>query len=419
MWIILGFLLSAQLFALESFERLNNVKILKVLDKNIILMDRGIEDGIMKNDHIKLSQEAGGYSARALCVRAKATTSYWKLYRIPYAESISKDLTYTIVGLADREIPFPQAAIRDRDEKFTDPDENKKPKDTTDPFAIKRDLPEKLTERDLIETVGPEKRKLFIEKALNKDQLRRDLRDYRLSIFASPFTRQSINDGESYRYGFRGGNVASKYRLLTQFEQQQSRMTDPVTKDTVSTRSTNGQAQFVIHRLNPGLSSLSLINYNSTRFSSFGTPKSHWQVGPLGFTWHMFENKTWEYFDLSYIPLYDIRTTDVLNANGGRTEDKTNGLRHGFRLAMKTRINERVAFENLLWVRPYQDLASWKIEGDNLNLSNDLKLIFSLTENLFFDYNLVYQKDRLWKTLSGLPESNTINSLNLRYDIDL
>ena len=421
MWIILGFLFSLPLFALAPYEPLSGVKILKVIEKNIILLDRGLEDGIIVNDHIiMLTQDADGYAARAICVRAKPILSYWKLYRIPYAERISKDLTYTIVGIEDREIPTSQARLRDSVVNFKDPTDKKKTPPGTDPFTVKADLPQKLTERDIIETVGPERRKLFIEKALNQDQIKRDLQDFRVSVYASPFTRQSINEGESYRYGARAGNVASKYRLQGQFEQQQSKLKDPLTKEEVSTRSTSGQAQFVIHRLNPDMSSLSLINYNSTRFSSLGTPKSHWQFGPIGFTWHMFENRTWEYFDLSYVPLYDIRTTDVINpTNGSVSEDKTNGLRHGFRLAVKTKINERVAFENLLWVRPYQDLASWAIDSSNLNLSNDLKLIFNLSGNLFLDYNLVYQYDKLWEKLSQLPASNTINSINFRYDFDI
>ncbi len=273
----------------------------------------------------------------------------------------------------------------------------------------------------MISTVGPERRKLFIEKALNKDQIRRDLQDYRASVFASPFTRQSINEGQSYRYGARVGNLASKYRLLGQFEQQQTQLKDPLTKEEVSTRSTTGQAQFVIHRLSNDISTLSLINYTSTRFSELAaTPKSHWQLGPLGFTWHLFENRTWEYFDLSYVPLYDTRTTEQYNRIKDSTSQReTTGLRHGFRLAMKTRINERVAFENLFWVRPYQDLASWNVDEEDLNLANDLKLIFNISGNLFFDYNLVYQYDTLWKKLSDLPSTNTINSLNLRYDFDL
>ena len=420
MWIILSIFISFHLFALESFERIKGVKILKVLDKNIIMIDRGFEDGIIVNDHAKLSLEEEGFTSRAICIKAKADKSYWKLYRIPYSETISKDLTYSLVGMADREIPFPEANLRDGPVKFTDPDDHKKEPPTPDPFSIKRDLPEKLTERDLIETVGPDRRQLFIERALNHDQMRRDLQDYQVSLYASPFTRQSINDAENYRYGLRAGNVASKYRLLTQFDQQQSRVKDPLTKEVISTRSTNGQIQFVIHRLNPGLSSLSLINYNSQRFSDIATPKHHWQVGPIGFTWHMFENKTWEYFDFSYIPLFDVRTSETINPlNGSRNEDKVTGLRHGFRLGVKNKINERVAFENLLWVRPYQDLASWRIDTTNLNLVNDLKFIFNLSGNLFLDYNLVYQYDKLWKTLNGLPDTNTINSINVRYDFDI
>ena len=417
MWFILGVLLSFSVQALDAYEKINNVKILRVLEGNIVMLNRGIEDGIVRNSHAKLSNDTEGYSSRAICLKTSGDVSYWRIYRVPNAEAFSLDYTYTLSGMADKEIPEPIINLRNEVQKIPSLEEAKKDPGPN-PFTIKRDLPERLTERDLIKAVGPEQRKLFVEQTLDKDRLKRDLRDYRISLYASPFMRQSINEGESLRYGFRGGNIASKYRLLTHFEQQQTKLKDPLTKDSVSTKSTTGQAQFIIHRLTPSVSSLSLVNYNAQSFSSLGTPKAHWQVGVIGFTWHMYESKTWEYMDFSYIPLYDTRTTDAVK-NGLMTEDKTNGLRHGFRFAVRTKINERVAFENLLWVRPYQDLSSWEVEGDNLNLSNDLKLIFNISGNLFVDYNLVYQKDKLWKTLNDLPESNTINSLNVRYDFDL
>jgi hypothetical protein len=419
MWIILGALFSFSVMALEPFEKLNNVKIIRVLPENVVVLNRGIEDGILRNDHAKLSNNTEGYSSRAICLKVSSDISYWKIYRVPNAEAFSLDYVYTLAGMADREIPIPQDQLRDHQQRIVDVEQKKEDAKGPNPFTVKRDLPEKLTERDLIETVGPERRKLFIEQALNQDQLNRDLQEYRFSIFASPFVRQSINEGESLRYGIKGGNVASKYRLQGQFEQQQTKLKDPQTKESVSTRSTYGQAQFVIHHLTATTSSLSLINYNSQHFSALGTPKAHWQAGPIGFTWHLYESKTWEYMDLSYIPLYDTRTTDVIDANGNQKEDKTNGIRHGFRFGIRTRINERVAFENLLWVRPFQELATWNIQTDNLNLANDMKLVFNLSTNLFFDYNLIYQKDSLWKTLSNLPESNTINSINFRYDFDI
>ncbi len=416
MWIILGLFISLSVSALSSFEQLKNVKILKVLPNNIIMVDRGLEDGLLRNDHVKFSHDEVGYSARAVCLQAKATMSYWKLYRIPESEAFSKDLTYTISGLADREIPFQNAKIRDDEISFAD---DKKADPGPNPFTVKRDLPQKLTERDLLEASGPREEKLFIEKAILRDQLTQDLSDYRFSVYASPFTKQSINDGESLRYGFRGGNFGSRYRLQTQFEQQQSKLRDPQNDKTVSTRSTTGNAQFSVNRLKPWLSSLSLINYNSTRFSSLGTPKSHWQFGALGFTWHILESKTWEYVDLSYIPLYDMRTTDTLRENGTRAQEKENGLRHGLRLGFRSKLNEKVSLENLLWYRPYQQLATWEFDASDMNLTNDLKIIFNVTNNFFFDYNLIFQRDKLWRTLSKLPENNTINALNMRYDFDI
>lgn len=415
MWILFCFILAFPAFALESYDKLSDVRIIRTLPGNVVQINRGLEDGITKDDHGKFLGAEGNFGARALCLKSNIESSYWKLYRLPYSEVFSKDNAYTLVGIDRFEMPDRVARLRDETYKFDETKRDPGP----NPFNVKRDLPERLTQRDLIETTTPEKRKLFIEQAINRGQIERDLRDYHLSFYASPFMRQSINEGESLRFGVRGENVASKYRLITQFEQQQSKLRDPLTKESVSTRSTTGQAQFVIHRLTDSLSSLTLLNYNSARFSRLATPKAHWQFGLIGATWHLFESGTWEYFDLSYIPLYDYRTTEVLNDVRDVEVVKKSGLRHGFRIATRAKINERVSFENALWVRPYQDLTDWKLYTDDLNLSNDFKLIMSLTDKLFMDYNLVYQRDKIWATLSDLPESNTINSVNLRYDVDL
>lgn len=415
MWIIWGILFSLSALALEPFERLENVKIVRILEGNVLLFNRGLEDGIQRNDHAKISSDVEGFSSRAICIKATQELSYWKIYRIPYAQVFSLDYNYAITGLADREIPFPQAKIRDEVYRLKE----EKKENTADPFQINRDLPEKLTERDLIKAVGLEKRKLYSEQVLNKDQLKRDLEKYQVSIFASPFMKQSINDGESLRYGIRAANIASKYRLQGQIEQQRTKLKDPETKNSVSTESLKGQVRFTIHGVSKSISSLSLLNYNSQKFSSLGTPKSHWQFGPIGFTWHIYESKNWEYFNISYIPLYDVRTTEYINEFFDKASAKDTGIRHGFNLALKTKINERVGLENLLWIRPRQDLATWKIEGDDLNLVNDLKLVFNISGNLFFDYNMVYEQDKNWKKYNKLPETNLINSLNLRYDFNI
>ena len=114
MWIIFTIFLSFHVLCLESFEMLSNVKILRVLPDNIVMINRGLEDGILRNDHAKFSNEVAGYSSRAICVKASINTSYWKLYRIPESEAFSMDYTYTITGMADKEIPVPTIEIRNK-----------------------------------------------------------------------------------------------------------------------------------------------------------------------------------------------------------------------------------------------------------------------------------------------------------------
>jgi hypothetical protein len=133
MWIILGVLLSFQASALAPFEKISNVKIIKVLPQNIVLLNKGLEDGILKSDHAKISNDTHGYSSRAICLRASTEDSHWKLYRVPYSDAFSMDYTYTVHGMADKEIPSPQISFRDFDKIIDSKEEG---------TTVKTDLPE-------------------------------------------------------------------------------------------------------------------------------------------------------------------------------------------------------------------------------------------------------------------------------------
>lgn len=137
MWIILGVLFSSGVFALAPYENLKNVKILKFLPENIVVLDRGAEDGIQRHNHAKISHDEAGFGSRAICLMVYPEKSIWKIYRVPHSETFSLDYTYSLIGLADREIPKPQINIRDREFHF---DEKKESESST----IKSDLPEKI-----------------------------------------------------------------------------------------------------------------------------------------------------------------------------------------------------------------------------------------------------------------------------------
>lgn len=411
--ILILILVATQAWALDFSEVLPNVRILQALPQNVVMINRGIEDGIYKGDHARLVN-LDGYAARAVCLSSRSEASYWRLYRIVTPSSISKDYVYKIIGMNDSELPDSKSAFKD--EMFKVPEKVEKEK----PIVLNNDLPERLTERDLIDPVGYEKRKTYFNTVVDQKTLAREMSDFKFSLFASPVMKQSINNAESMRFGARLENLGDRYRFKIQGEQYQNKLEDPDTKESISTRSTAANAQFSIYHLTNSVSSLSLINFNAARYSALATPKSHWQVGPLGYTWHLYENKQGEAFDLSYIPLIDLRTTEVKETTGsGKGSVSKTGLRHGVRFGMKKRINERVSLENLLWFRPYQDMSSWALQMNNNNLVNDLKLAVSVTNNLYVDYNFIYQNDVLLEELSGLSQTNVINSLTVRYDVNL
>lgn len=138
--------------ALEPFEAIKNVKIVRVLPNNVVMLNRGLEDGIQRNDHAKLSNDTEGYSSRAICLRVTSELSYWKIYRVPNAEAFSLDYLYTITGMADKEIPSPELNLRDAKRSIEGLEDEKS-------SEIKRDLPERLTEKDLIQATGSKKRR--------------------------------------------------------------------------------------------------------------------------------------------------------------------------------------------------------------------------------------------------------------------
>lgn len=66
-------------YALELSERLN-FKLAGILTQNIVVIDRGSEDHVRQDDHIKITVD-GRFVARALCLKTKGQHSFWKIYR--------------------------------------------------------------------------------------------------------------------------------------------------------------------------------------------------------------------------------------------------------------------------------------------------------------------------------------------------
>ena len=104
MAVCLGWLLTLPALALDINETLPNVRILAVYPGNVVVLSRGLEDDVTVGTHAKL-RASEGYAARALCVKSGLLTSHWRIYRVVEAQLISKDLTYSLIGMDTSEAP--------------------------------------------------------------------------------------------------------------------------------------------------------------------------------------------------------------------------------------------------------------------------------------------------------------------------
>jgi len=119
-----------------------SAQILTYLDKNVLSINRGLDDGIVKGDHMKLTNDQG-FIARGICLKAVMGKSYWKIYRVVRPELVSKDSLYTLRAMNQSEIPkdlkkFREADFRALVTEEAEEDAIKRQQD----FIINYDLPE-------------------------------------------------------------------------------------------------------------------------------------------------------------------------------------------------------------------------------------------------------------------------------------
>jgi hypothetical protein len=90
----------SSVFALESGEQING-KILKLIPKNFLVLNRGRQDDVKEGEHIQF-KVGDSVIGRGLCIKSQSTISFWKIYRINSAEvfKISLDLQIEAIPLS-------------------------------------------------------------------------------------------------------------------------------------------------------------------------------------------------------------------------------------------------------------------------------------------------------------------------------
>ena len=410
-------ILSPSTHALDINEELNNVRILDVHPSNVVVLNRGAEDGVEIGNHGKL-RGAQGYASRGICIKAGVLTSHWRLYRIVDNQLVSKDLTYTLVGMEDSESTREMGTVRSSDltNRYPDFDETKlQPKS-----GVQGDLPDTLAkDRRYLDSLK-NKQSLFIEETFDKERMKRDFRVVKGSIYASPFSVQKgPNNVQNYIYGAHIANMGKKYQGQLSFDKVSLRANEEKSGQDIVNDSTAVNGNFKIKDLNPSWDVFSDITWRQARYGSDFAPRSQYLIAPLGFAWRRDQTRQMKRFELSYAPTYDTRSHESKETDGTYNNSDDTTLRHAFRMVFQYEVTSEFTIRNDFSYRPAQDLNGLGLDlSDNLS-QNTFEASWRIWKRWFAAYEFRWMDDAQLRRLNHMTRVVTINSFNIRYDFEL
>jgi hypothetical protein len=416
-WMVLTLLFSQLAWGLHPNEKLSNVRMLAIYPKNIVVLNRGVEDGVSVGNHAKLLTSEG-YAARAICLKTGMLTSHWRIYRIVESEYISKDYTYSLHGIETSEAPEFVNKWQEIDHSKTVPkfDESYLLAPEKAPtVTVKSDLPENLN--GYKEKKPKTTTEVLIEDTFDHEKLKRDFAQINGSIFAAPWSTQEggNNSVENIRYGASISNDGTKYKLDFGFERTSLRASNSDTNDEVINETTQVNTRFTIKDFSEDKDIHGELIYRQARYGEIATPKSHILFAPIGMTKHFREGKTIKKSFFSYAPTYETRTHETL---GGQEED-SKGLRHSFRLYLEAHITSDLKVMSDTYYRPRQDIGTWGVDTDDGFSEQKFSAEVKLLNKLSMVYEYQWLDDVQLRRINNLPRIIKTNSINLKYNFDL
>lgn len=395
-----GMLLSFPAFALDLNEQLINVQIISANSSSVVVLNRGLEDGIMVGTHARLLS-SDGHVARGLCLKSNLLTSHWRLYRIVDGTRLSKDISYKLVGMDASEAPSEAKNWRAMD---TDELKNMDPR----PVDIKPDVSMEAGADPFSKPAAEN----LVGGVFERDRLQHDLRSVRGNIYASPFSVQKgPNNVQNYAYGGEVGNNGLKYRWVAGIDRMSLRASSNSSDKNIVNDSTTAHATLTILNLSPSWDAYGDLTYRQARYGEVDAPKGQILAAPIGFTWKAAEGKSLKRFEISYAPTYDTRRT---SSPTGQKEQS--GLRHSFRWNFEAQVSPGFRISNDLRWRPMQDLGSGAIDiGDSL-IQEKFEAAWDLVGKLQAVYQIQWMDDAALRRMTRVTRVVTTNTLNMRYE---
>lgn len=409
-------------YALESTDELKS-KILKVYDKNIIVLNRGLEDDIIINDHIRLTS-SNGFIARGICIKRGIQTAHFKIYRVTRPKLISKDIEYILSSINHSELPqdieenYKLVDFTNYFKDWNEIDLDKQLKLQQKRFA-KFDFP-KDTAKDSILNQYKKSASKFVDKNFNSKQLMSDLKALNIGLYASPFVTESLNNQRDLNIGITAFNRGKKYDFLFRYNSFERKTVDPFTLDEVNRKRQEVDLSFAIKEIAKDWSFINMYRFESSQYSDIGNPREHHQLGVFGFKYTFNNINKKEFYDLTYQFFLDKRLDDVF-ISGSKDPQIFNLIRHGFRLRLKGFFNKdkTLSYFNELWWQPAMDTTTKTFDFNDNDTYNRFRFSVQLASKFYLDYENHYSSDINQQKLYGLDAVVISNIVNFRYQFEL
>jgi hypothetical protein len=406
-------------FALMHGEQFK-VKVVGIHPNNIVILPRGLEDAVFTGEHIKLTLP-NGFIARGVAVRVEMDKSFWKIYRIVKPEYLNRAFSYDLTVINQSEAPDKYKGLiagveRERIKKDKVKLFLRKDKEQEEPVA---EAPETLVHGDIPFNMSDDElyldsKKSFLEKLLDKEKFKRDMRKIDVSLYSAPFIKESRSDLTQYHYGLSIKNHPKKrYQFSAKHQAYAFSLENPINLQEASLSRNQTTVSMGYHNMANDYYYLSELDHYAERIGSVNVIDNQFRLAPLGIMYRFKTSGNVKGFEMGYVPMLERRESDTSLANV-EGQDSLTTVRHSFRANLKIRSG---AFELEEDFR-FQPAMRSTGESDN-DMRNQLFVRYRPNETFAIEYSNTLVEDGRMRALADVNPNNMIHSFNLRLDFSL
>ncbi|MBI2521223.1 MAG: hypothetical protein HYV97_12420 [Bdellovibrio sp.] len=439
---------SIQVFALGINEHVDVRSLGYLPNENVVLLNRGLADDVVKNEHIQLFYN-DKFIARAYSLQVDTHRSIWLIYQIANEGPLTEKAELKARRLPLRLVPFrvKNAAEDTRVDEIKQELLAQAPPETPEP-APRLKLGYKESSREDNEEIpitDPEGAMALnpSNNSVDSDAFQDEeaKKNFNVQLTAAPIKFSSQYHAREISYGTNvqsvdwGKKNLSGHYVYSNRRSRPSNYTAGATGIATSS-SYDAGVNFDINNITEHFSFFSFATYQRERDGVIYPIRYRWNIAPVGLKYNIYNDDKIQDLSLSYAPIMEYELNDIPSTRTIQTgtdafgnpvyayedyveQKKFQRARHSFRFGFKWVPVPNFVIANTLWYRPSHDFSNKEVDLRDCRLSNDFSLGYNPSDNITLGYQNVYTWDLLQKRLLGLPSSNMDNIFTISYTFAL